>query len=82
MISVINCRKNVPDSYRTGIELSLFIPTEWLSLMGTPTLSRNKIKNYTVYYDLYDNQNDWNPVRQARNSINQLDILLLAEYGG
>lgn len=59
-------QENVPDSYRMGIELSLtYTPTEWLCLDGNLTLSRNKIKNYTVYYDLYDNQDDWNKLGQT-----------------
>ena len=51
---------NVPDSYRTGIELTggvRMIPgLEW---NGNLTLSRNKIKNYTEYVTVYDS--DWNP---------------------
>ena len=46
---------NVPDSYRTGIELTAgvrIIPSlEW---KGNLTLSRNKIKNYTEYVMVYD----------------------------
>ncbi|WP_419033694.1 TonB-dependent receptor [Dysgonomonas gadei] len=68
-------QENVPDSYRTGIELSLaYTPTEWLRLDGNLTLSRNKIKNYTVYYDLYDNQNDWNQVGQVSEFHKSTDI--------
>lgn len=55
-------QENVPDSYRTGIELSLaYTPTEWLRLDGNLTLSRNKIKNYTAYFTIYD-PNTWKPV--------------------
>lgn len=68
-------QENVPDSYRAGIELSLaYTPTEWLSLMGNLTLSRNKIKNYTVYYDLYDNQDDWNKLGQTSVFHKSTDI--------
>jgi iron complex outermembrane receptor protein len=55
-------QENVPDSYRTGIELSLaYTPAEWLRLDGNLTLSRNKIKNYTAYYTIYDPET-WDPV--------------------
>jgi len=55
-------QENVPDSYRAGIELSLaYTPTEWLRLDGNLTISRNKIKNYTAYYTIY-NAATWEPV--------------------
>lgn len=48
-------QENVPDSYRTGIELAMaYKPTYWLNLDGNVTLSRNKIKDYTAYYTVYD----------------------------
>ncbi|MFV0536759.1 MAG: TonB-dependent receptor [Dysgonomonas sp.] len=48
-------QENVPDSYRAGIELAMaYTPTYWLKLDGNVTLSRNKIKNYTAYYTVYD----------------------------
>ncbi len=44
--------RNVPDSYRRGIELSLAAnATKWLSLGGNATLSQNHIKNYVDYID-------------------------------
>jgi len=59
-------QENVLDSYRTGIELAMtYTPTYWLRLDGNVTLSRNKIKNYTAYYDYYDNQTDWNYLGQT-----------------
>ena len=46
---------NVPESYRTGIELTaglrIINNLEW---NGNLTLSRNKIKNYTEYVTVYD----------------------------
>lgn len=48
-------QENVPDSYRAGIELAMaYKPTYWLNLDGNVTLSRNKIKDYTAYYTVYD----------------------------
>jgi iron complex outermembrane receptor protein len=44
--------RNVPDSYRRGIELSLAVnATKWFSLGGNATLSQNHIKNYVDYID-------------------------------
>ena len=44
--------RNVPDSYRRGVELSLAVnATEWFSLGGNATLSQNHIKNYVDYID-------------------------------
>ncbi len=48
-------RQNVPDSYRTGIELqagvSLLPELEW---SGNATFSRNKIAEYEQFLDVYD----------------------------
>ncbi len=44
--------RNVPDSYRRGIELALAVnATKWFSLGGNCTLSQNHIENYTDYID-------------------------------
>ncbi len=52
---------NVPDSYRTGVELTVAAkPFKWLKLDGSSTLSRNIIKNYTNFVNLTDNSTDWN----------------------
>ncbi|MDR2950380.1 MAG: TonB-dependent receptor [Prevotella sp.] len=68
-------QENVPDSYRTGIELALsYTPTYWLRMDGNLTLSRNKIKNYTVFYDYYDNQSDWNYLGQVSQTYKSTDI--------
>lgn len=51
-------RVNIPDSYRMGIELEAAARlTDWASVSGNLTLSRNKVKNITVYYDNYDDPN-------------------------
>jgi iron complex outermembrane receptor protein len=49
-------RVNVPNSFRMGIELqgSARI-TNWLQAGANLTLSRNRIKDFTEYYDDYDN---------------------------
>ena len=44
--------RNVPDSYRRGVELTLSAnATKWFSLGGNLTLSQNHIKNYVDYID-------------------------------
>ena len=44
--------RNVPESYRRGIELSLAVEaTKWLSLGGNATLSQNHILGYVDYID-------------------------------
>lgn len=49
-------RTNIPDSYRTGIELQAGAKvSNILSLSGNITLSKNKVKNFTEYIDDYDN---------------------------
>jgi len=46
-------RKNVEDSYRAGVELSIITQlTDWFDVGGNATLSRNKIKEFNeVLYD-------------------------------
>jgi iron complex outermembrane receptor protein len=49
-------RTNVPDSYRMGIELQGAMRfTHWLNVAGNITFSKNQIKDFTEYYDDYDN---------------------------
>ncbi len=48
-------RTNVPDSYRTGIELSAALGvTKWLTWNLNGTYSINKIKDFTAYIDDWD----------------------------
>jgi iron complex outermembrane recepter protein len=49
-------RSNIPNSYRAGVELqSSSLLTKWLQVSGNLTISTNKVKNFTEYYDDYDN---------------------------
>lgn len=51
-------RTNVPNSFRMGIELQGGIRlTPWLNVAGNVTFSRNRIKDFTEFYDDYDNGN-------------------------
>lgn len=52
--------ENIADSYRGGIELSAAVkPLDWLSWDGSLTLSRNRIKNFSEYVDVFDVNWDW-----------------------
>ncbi len=48
-------RRNVADSYRRGLELDLkwMASASW-SLLASANLSRNRISEWTQYYDVYD----------------------------
>lgn len=47
--------QNVPDSYRTGIELAAGVQaTKWLRLDANTTLSRNRIRDYRGYVSDYN----------------------------
>ena len=51
-----NYRQNVDRSYRLGIELDgSYIINKSFALNANAAFSRNKIKNFTEYYDDYDN---------------------------
>ena len=46
---------NVKDSYRYGVELTAaWTPTQWLTLTGNATFSKNIVKDYTNYVVNYD----------------------------
>ncbi|HKL93650.1 MAG TPA: TonB-dependent receptor [Bacteroidales bacterium] len=51
---------NVDRSYRAGLELTAaWQPVSWMKLDGNASFSRNRVLDYTVYYETYDNPNDW-----------------------
>jgi len=55
-------KENVGRSFRRGIELAAaYRPAPWVTLEGNLTLSLNKIKDYTAYFDTYDSIDTWNP---------------------
>lgn len=67
--------ENVDKSYRAGVELSAaYRPLEWLRADANLTLSQNKIKDYTVFYDLYDTQGDYGYVGQTSEDLGKTDI--------
>ena len=64
-------RFNVPESYRTGIELTgAARPVEWLKLQANITVSRNRINDFEEYIDDYDDAEG----RQIVNRYDHTDI--------
>jgi iron complex outermembrane receptor protein len=53
-------RRNVDDSYRRGLEVDLkwVLARHW-SLLHSANLSRNRISEWTQFYDVYDEQGTW-----------------------
>lgn len=61
--------ENVKNSYRAGVELEASVPfiNNKFRLDANATLSQNKIKNYTAYFDLYDDTDNWNELYVDNN---------------
>ena len=70
-------KENVPRSWRRGIELAVdWNTSKWLQIGANITLSTNKIRNYTAYYEMYDNESDWNYLGQHTVDFENTDILM------
>jgi iron complex outermembrane receptor protein len=70
-------KENVPRSWRRGIELAAnWKALQWFQVGGNITLSTNKIREYTAYYEMYDNMNDWNYLGQHKVDFVNTDILM------
>lgn len=70
-------KENVPRSWRRGVELAAaWKIAPWVQVAGNLTLSTNKIRNYTAYYEKYDNMNDWNYLGQHQIEFENTDILM------
>jgi iron complex outermembrane receptor protein len=53
-------RRNVPRSFRRGFELELdWRPSGAWRVLGTANLSRNRIEEWTQFYDVYDASGEW-----------------------
>lgn len=49
-------RVNIPDSYRAGAELQTSLEfTTWFNAAANLALSSNRVKNFTAYFDDFDN---------------------------
>ena len=70
-------KENVPRSWRRGVELAAaWKIAPWVQVAGNLTLSTNKIRNYTAYYEKYDNMNDWNYLGQHQVEFANTDVLM------
>ena len=70
-------KENVPRSWRRGVELAAsWKPLSWLHGSANITLSDNKIRSYTAYYEMYDNMNDWNFMGQKQVTFEKTNILM------
>ena len=70
-------KENVPRSWRRGVELAaLWKPFDWMSIGGNITLSTNKIRSFTAYYEMYDNMDSWNFLGQKEVVFENSDILM------
>lgn len=64
---------NIADSYRAGIELVAGVKIlSWLKWNGNMTLSKNEIKNYSEFVDLYDENWEWKS--QVENKLGTTPI--------
>ncbi|MEN6619223.1 MAG: TonB-dependent receptor [Rikenellaceae bacterium] len=76
-------KENVPVSYRRGVEFSAaWSPVKCLRFDGNLTLSKNIIKGYTSWTDIYDNDMDWNPLPQKSLYFNKTDLSFSPETIG
>ncbi len=74
-------QENIPHSYRRGIELSLsYSPVKEFTFFGSATMSRNRLRNYTLFVDAYDNADDWNPVAQKQVFLKSSKLTLSPEF--
>ncbi|MGZ3844545.1 MAG: TonB-dependent receptor [Flavisolibacter sp.] len=66
-------RTNIPKSYRTGIELQASGNVcSWMKAGANLTLSKNRIKGFTEYIDVYDANSNW--IGQNTNFYKESDI--------
>jgi len=64
-------RTNIPNSYRTGIEMTgRWKAAQWFQVQGNLSFSANKIMDFTEYLDDYDNGG------QKTNAYERTDIAL------
>ena len=76
-------KENVPRSWRRGVELAAsWKICPWLQTGGNMTLSTNKIRQYTAYYEMYDNMNDWRYLGQHQVDFENTDILMSPSFVG
>ena len=66
--------ENVKNSYRAGVELEALVPlSRYFTIGANATISKNIIKDYTAYYDVYDEYYD-KVIRQDSENFDKTDI--------
>ena len=66
---------NVAKSYRTGIELQAgYKPCKCLQIDANTTLSRNRIVDYTAWYETYDNSSNWGSATQISHYFKEIKL--------
>ena len=72
-------RENVGKSYRTGIELDAkWQPIKDFTWSAAATFSQNKIKDYTYFTDILDENDNYNFIGTKENTLSKTDIALSA----
>ncbi len=72
---------NVEASYRAGIEVNGgYRFGKKLILEANATLSRNRVLDYTAWYETYDNSGDWNPVAQESKYFKDAKLPFSPEF--
>lgn len=67
--------RNIPDSYRRGIELAIsWEAAKWLTVGANATLSQNRIRNYEEHVALYDNAENWEYKGEQINKLGTTTI--------
>lgn len=67
--------RNVPESYRMGIELqAAWQPVQALNMELNTTLSRNKIRNFVEKIELYNDVNTWTYLGHQTNELGERDL--------
>lgn len=68
-------RMNIPKSHRIGLELDAsWRISNTLTWSATAALSDNKIDDFVEYYQVYDNDTDWNYLREDSRSLGNTKI--------
>ena len=62
------------------MELSAeYSPLTWLNIGANATFSKNRLKDYTLYTDTYDNSTDWGVVPQTQTFLKSSKLTLSPE---
>lgn len=70
-------KENVPKSYRRGVEFSFgWQAFKWLIFSGNWAFSLNRIDDYTLWVDCYDNPSSWGELPQRSEHLGSTTILM------